>query len=591
VLAAVAAVAFLALAAPAFAGGGGTPLGFYYVEQWGSSGTAAGQFSLPYYLATDGHGAIYAVDRTNNRVQKFTTDGTFITKWGTFGGGAGQFNAPIAICVDAQGYVYVGENTGSRVQVFDQSGAYVRQFGTPGSGNGNIHGVWGLAVDASRNVYVSDTYNNRVQVFDSNGAYVTQWNGSGSPNGTISLPTGIAVDPSGNVYVADYINNRIVETDSSGTYITEFGTSATGAWQLNGPLQVSLDTDNNVYVADAVNIRVAEFATDGSFIRTIGTTGSGNGQFQGPVGVTLDRQNNLYVSDYALNNVQKFAFDGTPPEVVSSTDGEWHSDSVAAYLSATDAGSGVSQIWFSLDGSGWTQFDALNPPTVTADPIGHTTDGVHTLEYEAVDLTANWSAIKTCRIKIDTRAPESSVSGVPTGWSKTTVNLRLSARDAGSGVGFIVYWIDGGAVTSVGDDGYAPVTGDGKHSFTYYALDNAVPLINQESAHVVHVNIDSVRPIPRALNAILVARNAAMKFKYKVVEPLGLSPTCTMKIVIKKGTKVVKTIALGKVMVNMAKSKTVLATLPAGSYTWNLYATDLAGNTQLKPAVKKLVVY
>ena len=42
------------------------------------------------YVATDNGGAIYVSDTTNNRIQKFTIDGTFITTWG----GEGQFLWP-----------------------------------------------------------------------------------------------------------------------------------------------------------------------------------------------------------------------------------------------------------------------------------------------------------------------------------------------------------------------------------------------------------------------------------------------------------------------------------------------------------------
>ena len=39
-------------------------------------------FSSPSGIATDTSGNVYVADKGNNRIQKFTSNGTFITKWG-----------------------------------------------------------------------------------------------------------------------------------------------------------------------------------------------------------------------------------------------------------------------------------------------------------------------------------------------------------------------------------------------------------------------------------------------------------------------------------------------------------------------------
>ena len=54
----------------------------------------------------------------NNRIQKFTSDGTFITKLGTEGSGNGQFRYPWGIAVDSSGRVYVADDHNFRMQVF-----------------------------------------------------------------------------------------------------------------------------------------------------------------------------------------------------------------------------------------------------------------------------------------------------------------------------------------------------------------------------------------------------------------------------------------------------------------------------------------
>jgi DNA-binding beta-propeller fold protein YncE len=53
-----------------------------------------------------------------NRIQKFTSDGVYLTQWGTQGTGDGQFNNPAGVAVDASGNVYVADTDNNRIQVF-----------------------------------------------------------------------------------------------------------------------------------------------------------------------------------------------------------------------------------------------------------------------------------------------------------------------------------------------------------------------------------------------------------------------------------------------------------------------------------------
>ena len=69
---------------------------YIFVKKWGSVceprfddgrcvNPVDGQFSNPTGLAVDSLGFVYVIDYFNNRIQKFTNDGTFVTKWGSQG--------------------------------------------------------------------------------------------------------------------------------------------------------------------------------------------------------------------------------------------------------------------------------------------------------------------------------------------------------------------------------------------------------------------------------------------------------------------------------------------------------------------------
>ena len=69
-------------------------------------------------IAVNSSGFVYVADTLNDRIQVFTSDGTFVKQWGSSGSGDGQFNAPYGIAVDGSGFVYVADTFNNRVQKF-----------------------------------------------------------------------------------------------------------------------------------------------------------------------------------------------------------------------------------------------------------------------------------------------------------------------------------------------------------------------------------------------------------------------------------------------------------------------------------------
>ena len=189
-----------------------SPAAATYLTQWEHPyGSGNGQFEYPYGIAVDSANNVYVTDVPNNRVEKFTSSGNYLTQWGSAGNGNGQFDLPLGIAADSSNNVYVVDEDNNRVEKFDGNGNYLTQWGSNGSGNGQFASPYGIAVDSSGNfIYVADRFNNRIEKFDSNGNYLTQWGSLGSGNGQFTNPEGVGVDSTGNfIYVADTYNHRV----------------------------------------------------------------------------------------------------------------------------------------------------------------------------------------------------------------------------------------------------------------------------------------------------------------------------------------------------------------------------------------------
>lgn len=244
-----------------------------YRSSWGGSGTANGKFLGPVGVAVDGAGNVYVADAGNSRIQKFNATGTFTAAWGTEGPGNGQFMGLSGIAVDAAGNVYVtdtGEDpdtgqTTDRVQKFTSSGTFVRAWGSTGTPNGYFVAPAGIATDGAGNVYVTDAGNSRVQKFSANGVFQAKWGSAGTGNGQFQDPSGIAIDGAGNVYVTDAAADPATDTDrvqqftTTGTFIATWGTTGSANGQFDGPSGIAVDGARNVYVTDVGNSRLQKF--------------------------------------------------------------------------------------------------------------------------------------------------------------------------------------------------------------------------------------------------------------------------------------------------------------------------------------------
>ena len=122
----------------------------------------AKQFRTPVHaVEVSNDGLVYACDRTNNRIQVFKKDGTFVKEGfiskTTLGAGSAW---DVAFSRDPQQkYLYVADGQDSKVFILMRDTLEVlTSFGDGGRQPGQFYGVHSIATDSKGNIYTAETY-------------------------------------------------------------------------------------------------------------------------------------------------------------------------------------------------------------------------------------------------------------------------------------------------------------------------------------------------------------------------------------------------------------------------------------------------
>jgi sugar lactone lactonase YvrE len=281
----------------------------------GTPGETGSIFNAPRSLAVAPDGSIYVADSRNHKIQHFSPTGELIHSWGSFSNtnsenaAAGTFNEPWGVAVGPDGSVYVADTWNNRIQKFTSKGDFVTMWGRSGLAEdmNSFYGPRGIAVDNAGRVYITDTGNKRVVVFTPDGEPITQFGTVGIDPGNFDEPVGIAVGNDGKVYVADTWNQRVqvFTPDAAGTSFTPSQQFDVNAWfgqSVENKPFLAVDESGRIFITDPEGYRVLSFNPDGSFLQGWGAYSASTDGFGLPAGIAVTADGGVWVSD-AVNNV------------------------------------------------------------------------------------------------------------------------------------------------------------------------------------------------------------------------------------------------------------------------------------------------
>lgn len=284
----------------------------------GSSGTAPGQFQSPRAVALAPDGSLYVVDSDNNRIQHLSANGNVLQVWGSFADVAqgeapgGTFNQPWGVAVAPDGSVYVADTWNYRIQKFSSDGKFITMWGTgPGFGNDQFYGPRGLAVDSLGHLFVADTGNKRIVIFDANGKYLGEFGSPGMQIGQLDEPVDVALDGFGNAYITDTWNQRIqvFSPDTSHVNYLPSAEWPLDAWNDNGVQDkpyITVDSSGMISVTDPEACRVISISASSGAPQHVWDGCVSGTAFQLPIGIATDDAGGLWVTDATNNKLIHF---------------------------------------------------------------------------------------------------------------------------------------------------------------------------------------------------------------------------------------------------------------------------------------------
>lgn len=179
----------------------------------GVNGRGDGEFGFVTDVAQDSQGNYYVGEYCGfDRIQKFDPQGTYLSQFGSSGTAPGQFLRPQSFVIDDQDRMWVADSGNHRVQVFDLTSdppKLLDYWGEFGSNSGKLNRPFGIELDEAGNVYLAEYGNHRVSKFSSDGTWLGEFGHHGQQPGQFSEPWAVCRDPEGAFVVADRRNHRV----------------------------------------------------------------------------------------------------------------------------------------------------------------------------------------------------------------------------------------------------------------------------------------------------------------------------------------------------------------------------------------------
>ena len=277
------------------------PRQFRPVLSFGQQGSPTGMLRSPWGVAVNERDEITVTERGKDRVQVFSSDGTYLRSFGREGDKQGEFDNPAGITLHETKNIIVVDTRNHRIQYFNEQGEYLKQFGCKGNLDHQLSNPLGLFVCSKGNIIVADSHNKSIKIFSSDGHYLSKFGGEGF----FTFPFH-CIQYDKYLIVSDNEEHCIKVFDRNGNFLYKFGNKGEGDGEFNNPRCLSVNKAGHLMVCDAWNHRVQVFELSGKFVTKFGSDGEKKGEFNFPISTAVLSDGRIVVSDFYNHRIQIF---------------------------------------------------------------------------------------------------------------------------------------------------------------------------------------------------------------------------------------------------------------------------------------------
>ncbi|XP_078352842.1 tripartite motif-containing protein 2-like [Oculina patagonica] len=191
-----------------------------------------------------------------------------VLSFGQFGSAAGMFYGPRGVAVNERDEIAVSDSWNNRIQVFSSDGTFLRSFGTKGDKQGELNFPCGIAFDKNVNIIVADCHNHRVQCFSEQGKHLSTFSSKGSLNHQLNEPLGLSLDSDGNVIVAEPLNKLVKIFHLNGEFLRKIGVEGSFTFPFH-----CIQYDKYLIVSDSDEDCIKVYDREGNFLYKFGKKG------------------------------------------------------------------------------------------------------------------------------------------------------------------------------------------------------------------------------------------------------------------------------------------------------------------------------
>ena len=217
-----------------------------------------GKFQNITGIAVDNKGYLYVADNELHCIQKFTMGGQFVSQFGSKGTAKGQFNDPCGLVL-FQSKLFVCDCYNHRIQVF-RNEQFSYTFGQCGKEPGYFNYPRDLTLNSNEDqLFITDGENHRVQVFTPDGNFLRIFGNFTNIPFKLKSPVGIYYTPDNHLLISSTGINCMFIFEEDGRFVSAIEGTYQGKKRVSNPCGVIMMNNGQIVIASNATHKLVVF--------------------------------------------------------------------------------------------------------------------------------------------------------------------------------------------------------------------------------------------------------------------------------------------------------------------------------------------